>query len=314
MPEVRERAMVNRTQIYIVEGPDGAGKSTLVGSQIFMGEQKDHVGQPKTNDPFTEYMALIRSRCEGPLQRKVAVFDRLHLGEHVYGPIFRGADRLGFPASRMIDRYLLQNPVVVIVCLPPLYQIKENVCLTDGTQLPRTTEHLEAIYRGYSELRYNLPVVVHDYTIGGDAPYRTMKRCMKIMGAQVNGGVGIGSWMPDNNIVVSTSHHIDPKRRVDVSLAAGLHEGGVLEKNLYWMTVEQMRRDPMAPMRMAAHRVLCIGAAAAASVGEARRQWPKDFYHPGSFALPDLTEQNAFSVGRDVATFTVKTETQGVGP
>lgn len=75
--------------IIIVEGADKTGKSTLV-EQI----QKQHpnfsvihTGPPKTNNPAREYARELLKRIKAG---ENVIYDRMCLGELVYGPLIRG--------------------------------------------------------------------------------------------------------------------------------------------------------------------------------------------------------------------------------
>lgn len=68
-----------------VEGCDKTWKSTLVAELVK--ELKLNViktNAPKTDNPFEEYMEVIRDT-----ERKNVILDRFFVGENVYGPIYR---------------------------------------------------------------------------------------------------------------------------------------------------------------------------------------------------------------------------------
>lgn len=76
--------------LIILEGCDNTGKSTFaVAAAARVGAMVQHFGPPK--DAFAEYMdALYDYEHNG----KHVIFDRFHLGEEVYGPLYRGGSQL----------------------------------------------------------------------------------------------------------------------------------------------------------------------------------------------------------------------------
>lgn len=100
---------------FIIEGPDGAGKTTY--SKVIcekFGLEYHHEGPPPTGvDIFRHYLRLL----ERP---QPTCFDRLHLGELVYGPVLRGSSGVGFEQCRY-----LSSQALVTVCLPPM-----TVCMS----------------------------------------------------------------------------------------------------------------------------------------------------------------------------------------
>lgn len=81
----------------IIEGPDGAGKTTLAKQLAFLtGKAYHHEGPPPQGvDVFQHYMSLL-------VRNEPTVFDRLFEGENVYGPILRGATRLSAEETRLL--------------------------------------------------------------------------------------------------------------------------------------------------------------------------------------------------------------------
>lgn len=95
----------------IVEGPDGAGKTTLAKALAEEFElEYHHEGPPQTTDVFGHYLHLV-------MQPNV-VLDRLALGELVYGPLLRGWSRMSrvdYDAFKSVCRALDRR---TIICLP----------------------------------------------------------------------------------------------------------------------------------------------------------------------------------------------------
>lgn len=104
----------------ILEGPDGAGKTTLAQDLVnhipFL--QIHHEGVPERRDLLQYYAALL-------IEKDDHVFDRLHVGELVYGPIVRGQEFLGGQLGlRLMKRLIVALDARVIYCLPE-YEVAE---------------------------------------------------------------------------------------------------------------------------------------------------------------------------------------------
>lgn len=150
--------------MIIVEGPDGAGKSTLVRwvcetyglEEGQRGEKnRDLIYRTTRADTFSAIHNMF-SAVEPPL-----VWDRLGpWSDPIYAPLM-GRDTAFTPreikAIRAM-RYFLHVPI--ILCLPPLSVVRANV---EGShQIKAATDHIDVIYRAYRDgMIYTL---LHDYT------------------------------------------------------------------------------------------------------------------------------------------------------
>lgn len=101
--------------IIVLEGPDGAGKSTMIEElkrfhmkQLGCSAETVQVWRagpfPEGSDPWTEYVIPL-SRLHATRDWLVLI-DRWHLGELVYGPLLRGQSRLSPEQRAWIDGYL----------------------------------------------------------------------------------------------------------------------------------------------------------------------------------------------------------------
>jgi len=94
----------------VLEGENKTGKSTLAKLLVKKyGFQYVKCSQPK-GDPYVEYMRKINAI------KKPTVFDRMYIGENVYGPIYRGKSMLSPEQNRNLEMALMSKNTVVIYC------------------------------------------------------------------------------------------------------------------------------------------------------------------------------------------------------
>jgi thymidylate kinase len=105
--------------LIIVEGPDCAGKTTLVHKVVEILDRRRervvtrHCGPLKTH-PLVEYEQLLNDYSPG--QGVHVVYDRLHLGELIYGPLKRGTSQVTREMHLHIELSLaVQGALLVVV-------------------------------------------------------------------------------------------------------------------------------------------------------------------------------------------------------
>lgn len=106
--------------LIIIEGPDGAGKSTLATALrqqlILEGAAPDDVTMlkkgPPTADGFTEYLVPLASYLPG--SGKHVICDRWHIGELVYPTIFGRQPVLDEAQFGYIDKFLKSRGAVLV--------------------------------------------------------------------------------------------------------------------------------------------------------------------------------------------------------
>ena len=121
-----------------------------------------HCGPP-SKDPFHELLDLTYTHT-APV-----AFDRFHLGEQVYGPIYRGADALGGLNRRLLERRRLrQRYAVVVLCLPPYAVARANWerRKAEGGEMFPDDVGYRKVYDGFFTVKTELPVIMYDYTAG----------------------------------------------------------------------------------------------------------------------------------------------------
>lgn len=150
--------------IIILEGPDGAGKSTLaekISKQT--GYRLLHRSQPKTEDDkrlmMEEYMRVIESG-------ENCVFDRAWYSEMVYGPIMRNESIISYPDMYRLERMLAHRGALIIYCTSTVDKLWRR-CTQRGEDYIMDNNTLENICSKYITLMYDIPhlipVVSYEY-------------------------------------------------------------------------------------------------------------------------------------------------------
>lgn len=131
----------------VLEGPDGAGKTTLARKimERFRSLRFAHEGLPPTKKPKELLRHYASKLVSG------TVHDRLHLGERVYGPIFRGEDNLGPVGQLILDHLILRDGLIIIV-LPPLDIVLRNWQSTHDQQMFKDESQQEYIWQAYHDV------------------------------------------------------------------------------------------------------------------------------------------------------------------
>jgi thymidylate kinase len=144
----------------IIDGPDGAGKTTLAKRHaLIAGMEYHHEGPPPPEGVFEHYLRQVQ-------RRRLTVFDRSFLGEQVYGPILRGGSALTVPQFNEL-LYEAKMGARIVVCLPPLEVAFRNWLsrAVNGAELIRREETFRLTYEAWRRLAADAGAdLVYDYT------------------------------------------------------------------------------------------------------------------------------------------------------
>jgi thymidylate kinase len=157
--------------MVIVEGPDGAGKTTLVAHLAH--KYGLRVGARGTDDRTKLWTVTVRDTfmavgratwSAGPV---VTVWDRLYYSEMVYAPLTGREVEFNASQRSFIERVINAAAFPVILCLPPLQTVIDNS--KKDKQMPGVLENIERIYGGYVEMMVEGPLhdarlILYDYT------------------------------------------------------------------------------------------------------------------------------------------------------
>lgn len=152
--------------MFIVEGPDGAGKSTLVEQladelDLEIGERattnRDKLYEVTRQDTYTALGLAVTAH------EKPKIWDRLFFSEMVYAPVIDRACEFSFEEQVFAKRVIGALGTPIISCLPPWEAVLHNV---EGThQMQGVSENLKNIYVAYKTIFQNMPwVIYYDYT------------------------------------------------------------------------------------------------------------------------------------------------------
>lgn len=174
-----------RPRLIIVEGPDGAGKTTLV--EHLLSVTKDstsiHCGVPDI--PPTRYFTA--QALEGWWSGKdCVIFDRFHLSEQVYGPIMRGGDGLGEVGRVVIEDFItaIFRPVVVVA--RPEFATCEKIWSGRHTEeYVKTQASFKKVWERYATIRTSLKLHLYDYENESD---KAFTRLVKELAADAYNG------------------------------------------------------------------------------------------------------------------------------
>lgn len=147
----------------IIEGPDGAGKTTLADALISHWAEVNPVGRatllhrgPRVLDSIRDYEMPLQ---EFDLFTDLVICDRWHLGEEVYGPLLRGESKTTAAQFRHIEAYLRARGALVVLLDLPTETIQLRLKQRGGDDADWPIDKIDALRRGYTQLeeRMTLP-------------------------------------------------------------------------------------------------------------------------------------------------------------
>jgi hypothetical protein len=153
----------------IVEGPDGAGKTTLISllQHLYPGLEIHERFTRSIEGPYPDIAERVyRSVRDRPTH---CVHDRHPIiSEYVYGGMIptRHINPDFLKTSMGTIRQRIANNSLVIWCLPPLTKVRHNV--DQEAQMEGVTEYIDKIYEGYlmQRMLWRGAAITYDYTQG----------------------------------------------------------------------------------------------------------------------------------------------------
>lgn len=142
----------------VIEGPDGAGKSTLIKQLQDLYPQLQLRPRPVTSvdGPVTDLVQYVQSEAHVAQTRgEHFLYDRHPLiSEPIYGKMTRGHTKIGFnldDSSLNNERESFVHDNLVILCLPPTEAVVANVLNSSDIQMAGVMENITKIYEAYEK-------------------------------------------------------------------------------------------------------------------------------------------------------------------
>lgn len=316
---------MNQKQLIIVEGPDGAGKTTLIKrtlkkrSRLFkMRHHGAYVGEKEIAHHY------LKSMWPAYTGRYPVIMDRSWIAEPIYGAAFRnGEDRVGPAFARMLERVALSCRGVVVLALPPFSNCAKAFESRPEQEYLDSVATLRKVYDGYAALIKGgprtlavwrgLPFVRYDWRKAVnhlDGLFDVMELCRP----QVNAGPGAGHWAP-GEVTLIVGERLSPRVRHGFPpfvsfrhdgcapwLAAQLEAGGISEHRLYWVNALGKGGRPIDPTfisQLKPRRIIALGSVAAKWCRDSGHafetvphpQYWKRFHHGQPYKLIDMLKE-----------------------
>jgi hypothetical protein len=201
----------------VLEGPDGSGKTTLAQYLVKnWGYRYVHQGQPTHENMLVEYARIFLEEITQDL--RPVVFDRLHVGELVYGPLFRGRDRMfGLRGLKLLNMLLVAKGARTIFCMPPYEVVRKNWVARLKIEMVKEEKPFQEVYERYRDF-LSYADHVYDYSQPNG------------LGMALN-KISWRSWFADNDLIGDPGARVvllgdQPNQELDLPFFATDHSSG----------------------------------------------------------------------------------------
>lgn len=154
--------------IIIIEGPDGAGKTTLCQQLLtsIPGSELKHFGAPATKEEALNYYKVYVDLLKYYDRSKVLIIDRCWYSDMVYGPIMRNTQEMSQEYADMLAGMVVAcGGGMIIYCTAGVNTLWSR-CKKRGETYIKDSGTLKLIHDRYEEVMKNcvqfLPVIRYD--------------------------------------------------------------------------------------------------------------------------------------------------------
>ena len=154
----------------IVEGPDGAGKTTLIGKLMADWPPMKLADRPVKSDGsrIPKLDQWVIESANSAVARPKSIHDRhAIISEPIYGTVVRG-NLPGMFAQPWWVNVMMQRMAMhalLILCLPPISVVRENVKANESDQMSGVVGNIDPIWHAYNMLPWPGVMMRYDYTI-----------------------------------------------------------------------------------------------------------------------------------------------------
>lgn len=157
--------------IIIVEGPDGAGKTTLCEQLLasIPGSTLKHFGAPATKEEALNYYKVYVDLLKNHDRSKVLIIDRCWYSDMVYGPVMRGTQEMSQEYADMLAGMVVAcGGGMILYCTASVNTLWSR-CKRRGETYIKDSSTLKLIHDKYEEVMKNcvhfLPMIRYDTSV-----------------------------------------------------------------------------------------------------------------------------------------------------
>jgi hypothetical protein len=251
--------------IIILDGPDGAGKSTLATQLASWLNSVDgrpvmvaHHGPYQHLNGAELSKVLFRSMAPALVANTHVIMDRCWLSEPIYAKAYGRDNRLLRSHHRMLERCALAASAQLVLCLPS-FEVCHAAWSSGREEYIKDVEAFRGVHDAYHDVprQTDLPWHMFDYTQDST---ENLKKAL--LASPANIGPGAGAWRPGRQVVLvgdrpNMKGHgaetiIVPFINFNGSgcsewLADQLEAEGIDERDLYWINATNARGEVTNP-------------------------------------------------------------------
>jgi thymidylate kinase len=143
--------------IIVLEGPDGAGKTTLATKLVAStGWRLKHYSAPQSDEEAAQMKGMY---LQDMRMCRNAIFDRSWYSDMAYGPVMRGKAVISAVDMYELERALMKQGGLVVYCTAPVPKLWQRCKLRGETYLTEE-QQLQAIVDNYNNVFNIMPHIV----------------------------------------------------------------------------------------------------------------------------------------------------------